>query len=98
MKKLILTLACLFLTIACQAETIIVAKDGSGNFNNIQDAINYSWQGDTIIVRPGTYYENVNFNSRAITLTSENPNYPGLTQITWSVTFDFGEQSDSVNL
>ncbi len=37
----------------------------------IQDAIKASAQGDTVVVRPGTYVENVNFNGKAITVRSE---------------------------
>lgn len=37
----------------------------------IQDAIDASMNGDRIIVRPGTYMENIHFAGKAITLTSE---------------------------
>ncbi len=74
MKNLVLGFTFLFLVIPYQARTITVDDDGpAADFNNIQDAINYSWHGDTIIVRPGTYNENIYFNSRAITLTSTDP-------------------------
>jgi len=103
MKKVIVLLAFLLVVIPCQAEIIYVDDDGPADFNNIQDAINYSWHGDTIIVRPGTYNENIYFNSRSITLTSENPNDPNIVDSTvittssdYSVTFDFGESADSV--
>ncbi len=36
----------------------------------IQQAINQSGNGDTIIVSPGTYYENINFNGKSVFLTS----------------------------
>jgi len=103
MKSLVLTLTLLVLAIPCKAETIIVDPNGSVDFDNIQDAINYSWHGDTIIVRPGTYNENIYFNGRAITLTSEDPDDPNVVKSTiitasssYSVTFDFGESSKSV--
>jgi hypothetical protein len=41
------------------------------NHSTIQDAINASVNGDTIIVRPGTYVENIFFLGKAITLRSE---------------------------
>lgn len=42
-------------TIYCAAETIIVAKDGSGDFTLIQDAIDYSWDEDTVILKPAVW-------------------------------------------
>jgi len=103
MRALTFVLACLFLVIPCKAEIIIVDPNGSADFDNIQGAINYSWHGDTVIVRPGTYNENVFFNSRAITLTSTDPNDPNVVESTiinvssgYSVTFDFAEGSNSI--
>ena len=103
MKSLVLTLTLLVLAIPCKAETIIVDPNGSADFDNIQDAINYSWHGDTIIVRLGTYSKNIFFNGRAITLTSTDPNDPNAVESTiitagsgYSVTFDFGEGTSSV--
>jgi glucose/arabinose dehydrogenase len=36
----------------------------------IQGAITAATNGDTVLVAPGTYYENLNFNGKAITVTS----------------------------
>jgi hypothetical protein len=83
----------------CWAETIIVDPNGSGDFTNIQDAIDYSWDGDTVILKPGIYYENIFFNTRAITITGVEPNDPNIvatTVIEGTVTFDFYEGEDSV--
>jgi len=41
------------------------------NYVTIQDAINASVNGDTVIVRPGTYVENIDFMGKAITVKSE---------------------------
>ena len=41
------------------------------NFPTIQAAINGSNNGDTIIVRQGTYVENINYSGKAITVVSE---------------------------
>ena len=103
MRTAILVLACLLVAIPCKAETIIVDPNGSADFTNIQDAINGSWHGDTIIVRPGTYNGNISFNGKAITLTSTNSeesNIVAQTIIATSsgraVTFAFGEGSSSI--
>jgi parallel beta-helix repeat protein len=58
-KKLILAFACLFVVVPSQARTITVDDDGLADFNNIQAAINDANDGDTVLVRPGTYYENI---------------------------------------
>jgi hypothetical protein len=43
-------------------------------FKRIQDAINYSIDGDTIQVAEGTYLENISINGKNIELTSIDPN------------------------
>ena len=40
------------------------------DFTKIQFAINAASNGDTIIVSPGTYYENIKFNGKKITVAS----------------------------
>jgi hypothetical protein len=41
-----------------------------GTYTTIQSAINASVNGDTVLVEPGTYYENINFRGKKIVLTS----------------------------
>jgi len=41
----------------------------------IQAAINAAQNGDTVLVAPGTYKENINFNGKGITVTSGANNY-----------------------
>jgi predicted outer membrane repeat protein len=52
---------------------ITVALDGSGDYLKIQDAIDGALEGDKIIVAKGTYFENIIFDGKEITLTSTNP-------------------------
>lgn len=59
-----------------------VDDDGPANFNKIQDAINTSVNGDTVLVKPGIYYENINFNGKNIFLISTDPNDPKIVQST----------------
>ena len=47
-----------------------IKQDGSGNFTTIQEGIIASVHSDTVLVYPGRYYENVNFNGKNITLAS----------------------------
>ena len=65
MKSIFLTFFLLLFT-CLAANTIKVPEEKS----SIQDAINVSINGDTILVAPGTYYENINFNGKNILLTS----------------------------
>jgi len=44
-----------------------------GDYAGIQNAIDNSSDSDVILVSPGVYYENINFNGKAITLSSTNP-------------------------
>jgi len=42
----------------------------SAPFQNIQTAINYAEDGDTVLVHTGTYVENINFNGKNIVVAS----------------------------
>lgn len=63
---LILLLKIIFL----QGEILTVIQNGTGDFENIQQAIDNSENGDTILVYPGTYYENIHFNDKEIVVAS----------------------------
>ena len=41
-----------------------------GNYQTIQSAMNSASEGDTVLVAPGIYYENVNFRGKGVVLAS----------------------------
>ncbi len=72
----------------------------------IQDGIDVSVNADTVLVQPGTYVENINYNGKSITiaslfLTTQDTSYISQTIIDGNqngsvVTFDCGEDSTAV--
>lgn len=50
--------------------------------NSIQQAINWSIDGDTVVVEAGDYYENLTMLGKNITLRSTNPDDPNIVQAT----------------
>jgi hypothetical protein len=67
--KQILLLTVITLLFVCQNSfsTVIKVPD---DYPTIQSAINAAIDGDTVLVAPNRYYENINFNGRNIHLTS----------------------------
>jgi predicted outer membrane repeat protein len=80
MKRAILIIGCLLLAGLCRGEIIIVDDYGPADFNNIQDAIDDSSNGDTVYVFPGTYTgpgnRDIDYGGRAITVQSVAPEDP----------------------
>jgi len=59
-------------TTAAQANAAVlnVGINGKGNYTSIQEAVNNAQNGDTIIVSPGTYVENVNVSKELAIISS----------------------------
>ena len=70
-KYFVLFIGLVFIGIL-QSATIIVDIDGNGDYISIQDGVDASVNGDTVLVYPGRYYENVDYNNHTITLGSLN--------------------------
>jgi len=103
--KQIIIIFILFLsimTLGLGAETINVPED----YETIQEGIVASVDGDSVLVAPGTYYENINFNGKGITLgswfcTTQDTSYISQTLIDGGqnesvVTFENSEDTTSV--
>ncbi|MHC4618133.1 MAG: PKD domain-containing protein, partial [Planctomycetota bacterium] len=92
------------LAASAQAGTITVGPGGGYDFSSIQAAIGAAGPGDTVLVHPGRYYENIDFLGRAITVKSINPQDANIVAGTVIdanglgsvVTFNSGEDADSV--
>ena len=62
-----LIIGCLII-VAVKAQIITVKQDGTGDFTVIKDAVDSSMDGDTILVYPGMYYENIDLTGKGIVL------------------------------
>lgn len=94
-RRMVICLLFLLPCITAQAVDIYVPDA----YPTIQEAIQASSDNDQIIVRDGTYIENINFLGKAITLTSENGASATIIDGNQShsvVTFRSGEGSSSV--
>lgn len=70
LKKIIIGIAVLILILAGNglgsAATLTVDQSGSSDYTTITAAINSSAPGDTILVNPGTYNENIDVNKQVL--------------------------------
>lgn len=82
--KTILTIL-LFLPLALSATILQVSLDGTQAYDNIQSAINAAAEMDTILIHPGTYYENIEIFGRNLTIGSLEITTADSTYITQTV-------------
>jgi PGF-pre-PGF domain-containing protein len=61
------------LTGTATADTVTVDYGGNGEYTSIQDAINNASSGDSIVVKPGTYTENL-IVDKSVSIVSESGN------------------------
>lgn len=106
MKRLCVFSMLIICPVSLWADTLSV---GPGGYSTIQSAIDDANSGDTVVVAPDTYIENIDFLGKAITVRSTDPNDPNIVAVTIIdgsnpqdpnlasvVTFKSGEGSDSV--
>jgi len=100
MRKVIISISVILLFSSFAfARTITVGKDGTYDFNSIQDAIDDANENDTVLVYPGFYDEYADFKGKNIIVKSTNPNDPNViekTIINWGVDFLGTETSDCI--
>jgi len=65
---------CVFAILAVKSFSIIweVNQGGGGDFVTVQEGIDAAANLDTVLVYPGIYYENINYNGKSITVGSLN--------------------------
>jgi hypothetical protein len=69
-KLIFLSIICAILPAAGFTQIITVKQDGTGDFMVIQDAVDEANNGDTVLVFPGIYYENIDLTDEGIVLAS----------------------------
>ena len=106
MRSISLLLIALFISaVGLNATIITVNWDGTGDYLTIQEGIDAANNGDTVLVQPGTYIENINYNGKNIVVaslffTTQDTSYISRTIIDANyynkvVKFDNGEGRDA---
>ena len=71
MKKILIFIMLIYLNFV-YSNMITVSQDGTGDHTSIQTAIISSVDGDSILVYPGIYYENIDYSGKTIVIGSLN--------------------------
>ncbi|NOY50579.1 MAG: hypothetical protein GXO88_08465 [Chlorobi bacterium] len=95
MKNGILFILILLNHLFSVATTLEVKQDGTGDFTTIQAAVDSAQAYDTVLVWPGTYYENIIIENKglwlgSLMLTTGNPDYK------YSTIIDGGQNSSCI--
>ena len=60
-----------FTSVTASAKEITVDDDSGADFRSIQETVNSAEAGDVIVVKPGTYIENINVSKARLTIKPE---------------------------
>ncbi|MFU8843793.1 MAG: choice-of-anchor Q domain-containing protein [Bacteroidales bacterium] len=69
MKSLLLIVVWAMTFLPVNAAILIVKPEGPGNYTSIQTAYIHANSGDTVLVYPGTYYENLDITNSQVNIT-----------------------------
>ena len=86
MRYILTAILAMAVATVCQARTIYVDANGTGDYPTIQAAVNDSNNGDIIILQPSTYTgsgnRNIDSNGKSITVQSTDPCNPAIVAAT----------------
>jgi hypothetical protein len=95
----------ILLAIPCSADIFTVDDDGPADFTSIQEALDWAWDGDMVVVMPGQYQANsIRTYGKRLTLTSATIVDPSITEdaiidasaASYAFVFDNGEKDTQV--
>ena len=90
MNKLFSGIIVCILAVSVFGETYNVDAYGTGDYATIQDAVDAAWDGDVIVLQPGTYSGrgncNIDYQGKGITICSVDPSDPDFVKETFFLT------------